>query len=160
MAVVIVFIYSVRQVITNDQTLAAWSLIYIFDTFLNMLAFPNNAVFCITPTLYLIPSFSIHLSRFFVTLPGEPVTTCTTSTILSFHNLAISLFKSWYFSTFSIYFSPALTSAGTAVSIIFSFPSFLWITIMSVFLASIAFSLCHTKHWYSTIPPLFHFHVF
>ena len=131
---------SVRRVITNDQRLPELSLLHISNTFLNILAVPNKAVFCITPTLSGIPNFSIHLSNPLVTLPRAPITTGTTSTILSFHNLPISLFKSWYFSTFSLSFSPTLTSAGTAMLMIIPFHSFLSITIMSGLLASITLS--------------------
>ena len=90
--------------ITNDQRLTELSFLHISNTFLNILAVPNKAVFCITPALNGIPSFPIHLSNPLVTLPRAPITTGTTSTILSFHSLPISLFKSWYFSTFSLSF--------------------------------------------------------
>ena len=119
LAVVITVISSVRQVITNDQRLTEYSRLYISNTFLSILAVPKNAVFCITPTLHVIPSFPIHLSNSAETLPRAPITTETISTFLNFHNLLISLFKSWYFPTFS--FSSTLTSAGTAVSIIISY---------------------------------------
>ena len=92
--------FSVRRVITNEQRLTNLSLLHISNTFLNILAIPNKVVFCITPPLSGIPSFSIHLSNPLVTLPRAPITTGTTSTILSFHNLPISIFKSWCFSTF------------------------------------------------------------
>ena len=71
-----------------------------------MFAVPNNAVFCITPTLYFLPSFLIHLLNSFLTLPKGSITTNTTSTILSSHNLPISLFKSGCFSTFFSFFFP------------------------------------------------------
>ena len=61
---------------------------------------------------------------------------------LNFHNLLISFFESWYVSTFSFSFSSTLTSAGTAISIIIPFCSFLSITIRSGRLASIRLS-----HW-------------
>ena len=132
---------SVRRVITNDQRLTELSLLHISNTFLNILAVPNKAVFCITPTLSGILSFSIHLSNPLVTLLRAPITTGTTSTILSFHSLLISLFKSWYFSTFPLSFYPTFTSAGTAMSMIIPFCSFLSITIiMSGLLASITLS--------------------
>ena len=54
----------------------------------------------------------------------------------------ISLFKSWYFTTFSLSFSPSLTSAGTTISVIISFRYFLPIKIISGLLASIRLS-----HW-------------
>ena len=91
------------------------SLLHISNTFLNILAVHNKAVFCTTPTLNVVPSFSIHLSNSLLTLPRAPITTGTTSTFLRFHNLPISLFKSWYFSTLSLSFSSTLTSAGTAL---------------------------------------------
>ena len=108
LAVVIAVFSSLRRVITNDQRLTELSLLHISNTFLNILAVPNKAVFCITPTLNGIPSFPTHLSNPLVTLPRAPITTGTTSTILSFHSLPLSLFKSWYFSTFSLSFSPLL----------------------------------------------------
>ena len=68
--------------------------------------------------------------------------------------IPISLFKSWYFSTFSISFSPTFKEAGSALSVIIYFCYFLSITIMSGLFTSITFS-----HWtlISTTPPLLHF---
>ena len=102
----------------------------------------SKAVFCITTILYVIPSLSIHISKSFVTLPRAPITTGTTFTVLSLHNLPISLFKSWDFSTFSFSLFPTLMSA-TAISTIIPFRSFLSVTIMFVFLP---LSLSHTEH--------------
>ena len=144
LAVVITVISSVRRVVTNDQRLSEYSRLYISNTFLSILAVPNKAVFCITPTLHVIPSFPIHLSNSAETLPRAPITTETISTFLNFHNLLISLFKSWYFSTFSFSFSSILTSAGTAISIIFPFCSFLSITIRSGRLGRHTGYLCPT----------------
>ena len=126
---------SIRPVITNDQGLTELSLLHISNTFLNILAVPNNAVFCITPTLDVIPSFSIHLSNPLVTLPRPPITTETISTFLSFHNLPISLFSSWYFFTFLF---PSSLLLHQPVQ------QYLWlsIAIMSCLLASITLS-----HW-------------
>ena len=100
------------------------------------------ALFCITPTLHVMSSFPIHLSNSAETLPRTPITTGTISTFLNFHHLLISFFKSWYFSNFSVSFSSTLTSAGTAISVIIPFCSFLSITIRSGCLASIRLS-----HW-------------
>ena len=84
-------------------------------------------------------SSSIHTSDSIATLPRAHITTGTISTILSFHNPPIFLFKSWYFSTFSLSFSPTLASADTTISIILPFWSFLSITNMpGLFLC-----LCH-----------------
>ena len=69
LAVVITVISSVRRVITNDQRLTEYSRLYISNTFLSILALPNKAVFCITPTLHVVPSFPIHLSNSIETLP-------------------------------------------------------------------------------------------
>ena len=102
-----------------------YSRLYISNTFLSILAVPYKAVFCITPTLHVIPSFPIHLSNSAETLPRAAITTGTISTFLNFHNLLISSLKSWYFSTFSFSFSSTLTSAGTAISISIPFCSFL-----------------------------------
>ena len=71
-----------------------------------------------------------------------PTTTGTISTFVNFHNLLISLFKSWYFSTFSFSFSSTLTSAGTTISMIIPFCSFLSVTIRSGRLVPIRLS-----HW-------------
>ena len=136
-----------EQVITNDQRLTEYSRLYISNTFLSILAVPNKAVFCITPTLYVMPSFPIHLSNSVETLPMALITTGTISTFLNFHNLLISFFKFWYFSTFS--FSSTLTSAGIAISIIIPFCSFLSIPIRSGCLA--ATISCHTGYLYPTV---------
>ena len=88
---------------------------YYYYWFLNILAIPNNAVFCIVPTLFVIRSFSVYPPNSFVTLPRTPITAGTASTIFSLHNLPISLFKSSYFSTFSLSFTPTFTSAGIAI---------------------------------------------
>ena len=133
---------SVRRVKTNYQRLTEYSRLYISNTFLSILAVPYKAVFCITPTFHVIPSFPIHLSNSTETLPRAPITKGTISTFLNFRNLLISLFNSWYFSTFSFSFSSTLTSAGTAISIIIPFCSFLSITIRSGRLASVRLS-----HW-------------
>ena len=140
LAIVITVISSVRRVITNDQRLTECSRLYISNTFLSILAVPNKAVFCITPTLHVVPSFPIDLLNSAEILPRAPITTGTISTFLNFHNLVTSLFKSWYFSTFSFSFSSTLTSAGTAISIIIPFCSFLSITIRSGRLAYITLS--------------------
>ena len=140
LAIVITVISSVRRVITNDERLTECSRLYISNTFLSILAVPNKAVFCITPTLHVVPSFPIDLLNSAEILPRAPITTGTISTFLNFHNLVTSLFKSWYFSTFSFSFSSTLTSAGTAISIIIPFCSFLSITIRSGRLAYITLS--------------------
>ena len=77
-------------------------------------------------SLLIISSFSIHPSNSFVTVLRGPITTGPTSGILSYHNLPIFLFKSWYFSTFSNSFYPTLTSAGRAISMIIPLRSFLY----------------------------------
>ena len=152
-----------RWAITNDQRVTEWSLLYISNTFLNIIAVPNNAVFCIIPTLFVIRSFSIHPSNSFVTLPRAPITTGMTSIILSLHNLPISPFKSWYFSTFSLSFSPTLTSAGTALLMIIPFYFFLSSKIMSGLLASITLlhrTLMSQHHFYFFIFYCFFWDVF
>ena len=88
------------------RRLTELSLLHISNTFRNILAVPKKAVFCITPTMNGIPSFPIQLSNHLVTPPRAPFPTGTTSTILSFHNLPISLFKSWYFFHFFPFFFP------------------------------------------------------
>ena len=96
---------------------------------------PSNIVF--------ISGFSIHPSNSFVKLLRAPIFTGTDSTILSFHNLAISVFKSWYFSTFSLSFSPTLTSAGTTTSMVISFALSCQLKLCLVFSP---LSCCHTEH--------------
>ena len=115
------------RVITN-QKLTEYSRLYISNTFLSILAIPNNALFCITPTLHVIPSLPIPLSNSAEIFPRATITTGTISTFLNFHNLLISFFKSCHFSTFS-FFSSTLTSGGTAISVIIPLCSFLSITI-------------------------------
>ena len=105
LAVAITIISSVRRAITNVQRLTEYSRLYISNNFLSILAVPNKAVLCITPTLHVMPSFPIHLSNSAETLSRAPITTGTISTFLNFNNLLISFFRSWYFSTFSFFFS-------------------------------------------------------
>ena len=104
LAVVITIISSARRIIRNGQRLTEYSRLYIYNIFLSILAVPNKVVFCITPTLHVIPSFPIHLSNSLKTFLRAPITTGTISTFLNIHNLLISLFKSWFFSTFSFSF--------------------------------------------------------
>ena len=125
LAAVIAVISSVRKVITNDQRLTEYSRLFISNTFLNILAIPNKALFCIIPTLHVMPSFPIHLSNSPETLPRVLITTGTISTFLNFHNLLISFFKSCYFSTFSLSFPSTLRSVGTEMSIIIPFCFFM-----------------------------------
>ena len=75
LAIVITVISSVRRVITNDQGLTEYSRLYISNTFLSILPVPNKGVFCITPTLHVMPSFPIHLSNSAETLPRARITT-------------------------------------------------------------------------------------
>ena len=140
LAVVITVISSVRRVITNDKRITEYSRLYIPNTFLSILTVSNKALFCITPTLHVMPSFPIHLSNSAETLPRAPISTGIISTFLNFHNLLISFFKSLYFRTFSFSFSSTLTLARIAISIIIRFCSFLSITIRSGHLVSIRLS--------------------
>ena len=73
LAVVTTIISSVRKVITNDQRLTEHSRLYISNTLLSILAVPNKALFCITPTLLVMLSFPIHLSNSAETLPRAPI---------------------------------------------------------------------------------------
>ena len=57
LAVVTTIISSVRKVITNDQRLTEHSRLYISNTLLSILAVPNKALFCITPTLLVCLAF-------------------------------------------------------------------------------------------------------
>ena len=81
---VITFISSVRRVTTNDQRLTEYSHIYISNNFFSIRAFPNMAVFFITPILHVMPSFPIHLSNSSETLPRIPITTGAIFTFLNF----------------------------------------------------------------------------
>ena len=87
LAVFITLNSSVRQVITNEQRITEYSCLYISNTFLSsILAVSNNALFCITPTLHLMPSFPIKLSSSAEILPRAPIITGTISTFLNFYN--------------------------------------------------------------------------
>ena len=120
-----------------------FAFLHMSNTFLNILTVANKAVFCITRSTWSgIPSFSIHLSNPLVTLPRVHITTGTTSIILSSHNLPIFLFKSWYFSTFSLSFPPTLHQRVQQCRWLSPFAFFLSITIMLGLLASITLS-----HW-------------
>ena len=103
---------------------------YISSTFFKILVVPSKAVFCITPTLFVIPSSAIHPSNYFVALPRAPITIGKTFTVLSFHNLPSSLF------IFLLSFSSTLKSASTAISMIIPLRSFLSIKMMFGLLAS------------------------
>ena len=61
LAVVITVISSVWRVMKNYQRLTEDSRLYISNTFLSILVVPKKALFCITPTLHVMPSFPIHL---------------------------------------------------------------------------------------------------
>ena len=92
-----------ERVITNGQrSLGLVLLLQLSGTFLKILAVPNKAVFCSKPVL--IPSLSSNVSNLLLTKPGVPTTTGTTSTRQIPHNFLISPFRSWYFSTFSLYY--------------------------------------------------------
>ena len=90
-----------------------------------------------TQILHVMHSFPIHISNSAKTPPRTHITTVRISTFLNFHNLLISFFKTWYISTLSFCVSSILTSAGTVISIIIPYCSFLSITITSSRLASI-----------------------
>ena len=123
----------------NDQSLTD-TLVFTFQILFSVfLQFPTRHSFALT--LHVMPNFPINLSNAAETLPRVLITTGTISAFLNFHNLLISFSKSWYFSTF-FFFSSTLTSAGTAISVIIPFCSFLSITIRSGCLASIRLS-----HW-------------
>ena len=93
---------------------------------------------------FVLTSFSNHFSNFFVTEPSAPITTGTTFNDFISQILSISLFRSWYFSTFSISFSLHHTSAGTAISKIEHLFSFFSTSRMSGFL--LVNSLRHFSH--------------
>ena len=78
------FLLFVKRVIANEQRLTEYSRLYISNTFLSILAVPNKAIFCITPTLHFVPSFPTHLSNSAETLPRAPITSGTISTVFNF----------------------------------------------------------------------------
>ena len=147
---------SVRCVLTNlkDQRLRELSLLHISSTFLNILAFLSKAVFfaLLQHWVVFLAFQSTHQILWWHFQRLLAITTGTTSTILSFHNHPISLFKSWYFPLFSLSFSPTLTPAGTAMSMIILFRSFLPITITSS-------SPTHSSYRNSRWTSLLHCHV-
>ena len=67
----ITVISAVRWVTTNDQRITGYPRLYISNTFLSILAVPNKALSCITPTLHVMP-----------TLSRAPITTGTISIFL------------------------------------------------------------------------------
>ena len=146
MAIIVVVISSVRRVITNDQGLTGWSLLYISSTFLNIFAVPNNAVFCITPTSFVIDSFSIDPSRAYIT-------TSSTSTIFSFHNLQSFSWRPGVFYFLSFIFLYFYISCYSNISY-YPLHSFLPIKVISDLLP---LSLCHAEHRYPTTLSLLHF---
>ena len=117
---------------------------YMSKTFLSILAVPNKTDFCTIPTFNLIPSVSIHPLKPLLMHPRAPTTTGTTSTFFSDQSLFSSLFKFWYFSIFSIYFSRIIQSPGIATLMITHNFAFLSTKIKSGLLASITLS-----HWIS-----------
>ena len=111
----------------------------------------QGSFFLITPTLNCIPNFSVHLLNPLVTLSRAPITTGMTSTILSFHNLPISLFKSWYFSTFPFLFPLLLHQLLQQCRWLSPFAQ------LQLCLVFLPLSHCHTEHWYPTKLWLLHF---
>ena len=127
-----------RKAITNGQrSYVSYLLLQLSNSFLRILAMPNKAVFCNKPVLMVTPSFWSHASNLLLTTRSAPTTTVTTSRCLILHSLPISLFRSWYFSIYSLPFSNTLWSQGepisTMIALLFSFST---IT-MSGLLASI-----------------------
>ena len=85
-------------------------------TFLTSLAVPNRAVFWITSSLVVVPSFSICLSNVSDTaLNNAPITTGNTVTFLSFHNFLTSSKRRWYLSIFSSSLSVGREALGVAM---------------------------------------------
>ena len=113
-------------------------LLQVSNTFLNILAVPNNAVFWTCPVLKSIPIFSIHLSNSFDTAPNAPITTGMTVTFFMPHIVATSLFKSPYFSIYSCSFVLTRESYGTSTSMIWHSFASSFTTTMSGLLASIS----------------------
>ena len=131
-----------RAIANGQRSLGSFLLLCLSNTFLRILAVPNNAVFCSNPALMVIPSLSSHVSNLLLTAPRAPTTTGTTSCCLIPHSFPFSLFKSWYFSIFSPSFSYTLWSDGRAISTIITLLLSLSTTTMSGLQASITWS-----HW-------------
>ena len=100
-----------------------WSLLITSNTFLNILAVPNNAAYCITPTLYIIPNVTIHLLNSFVTFPRAPslqirLPLFWVSTI--FESFSLQVLVVFHFFPFLF---PTSISAGTAILMMIPFCS-------------------------------------
>ena len=122
----------------------------ISNTSLNILAVPNNAVFCIPPELFFIPSFSICPLSSLVTLPRAPITTGTTYNILSFHNLLISLSLSLSLSlsTFPLCPFPIPLHLHQLVRQYWWLSSFALSCQLRWCLIFLPLPRCHNEHWY------------
>ena len=115
--------FSMTQVITNDQRLTEFSSSHFQHFPQNPCSSqPGNFVSLLQHGVVSV-AFNPPI-KFFSDTSKAPITTGTTSTI-SFHNPPISLFKSWFVFHFSLSFSPTLTSAGKAMSMIVPFSPFL-----------------------------------
>ena len=119
-------------------------------TFLNIRAVSSSAVFCSNAVLITTSSSSVHYFSFFDLLSSAPTTTGMTLMLLMFHILLISLFSSWYLSTFSFSFSLTLMSPGIAIWTMAQLLSFLFTRTISGFIALISLS-----HWIITSRKIF-----
>ena len=127
----------------SDLTFPTISFLYFYNILLyisnNILAVHNNAVFCITPTLYVSLAFQ---STYRIFSDNFKVTYHYRHDIyyLEFpqsSNLFVQVMVLFHFFPF---FLPTFTSAGTAILMIIPFCPSLSITIMSGLLASITLS--------------------
>ena len=94
MTVVVTVISSVSRVTTKDRRITEYSRLYIFSVFLSILTVHNNAGFCITPSLHVMPSFPIHLLNSAEKLPRAPI---TTGNLLIFFFRILVLFHFFFF---------------------------------------------------------------
>lgn len=107
------------------------------NTLLRIAAIPNKVVSCNSSIQMVIPSFSRHTSNLLLTAPSVPTSTSITSACLILQSFLISLFSSWYSSTFLFSSSFTLWFHSEAISTIIVL--FCSMTTMSDFLA--------TKRW-------------
>ena len=108
-------------------------IIQFFKVCLNVLAVPNNVIFCRCYVFTCIPKFFMYCSNFLLITSSAPVTTGTTSTFFINHILLTCCFNLSYFSIFSCSFTPTLFSPGMAMSSIVHFFSSFSITTLSGF---------------------------
>ena len=127
-------------------------LLQLSNSFLRILAVPNNAVFCNNSVLIVTARFSSHASNLLLTTLSALTTTGTTSRCLIPHSLPISLLRSCYLLIFSPSFSYALWSQGENISTMIALLFSISTTTMSGLVASIT-----SSHWMVISHKILHF---